>query len=178
MKRMKTIKYKGFLPIPRTMGRSVAVKTPGCFQNANITNISVYTSYGKALKKHFGNLLFNRKVAAGLLFGLLCVVGHAAECYDTLKTEFLSLPMAKRLSMPLFWLHGEDDPTLKDHVDRVIHGGNGGLVIESRTHPDWLGSEWLADCKVIADYAKTSGLKCWIFDEKWWPSFGGRSIFR
>lgn len=123
------------------------------------------------MKRHFGKEFFNWKVAAGLLFGLLCVVGHAAERYDTLKTDFLLLPLEKRLSMPLLWLHGEDDPTLKDHVDRVIHGGNGGLVIESRPHPDWLGPEWLADCKVIADYAKTRGIKCWIFDEKWWPSF-------
>jgi len=123
------------------------------------------------MRKHLGKEFCNWKVAAGLLLGLICVVGHAAERYGTLKTDFLSLPLEKRLSMPLLWLHGEDDPTLKDHVDRVIHGGNGGLVIESRPHPDWLGPEWLADCKVIADYAKARGIKCWIFDEKWWPSF-------
>jgi hypothetical protein len=123
------------------------------------------------MKKHFGKELLNWKIPAGLLLGLCCVVGHAAELYDTLKTDFLALPVGKRLSMPLLWLHGEDDPTLKDHVDRVIDSGNGGLVIESRPHPDWLGPEWLADCKVIADHAKTRGIKCWIFDEQWWPSF-------
>jgi len=91
--------------------------------------------------------------------------------YNSLKADFSDLQLKNRLSMPLFWLHGEDDATLKEHVDRIIDGGNGSLVIESRPHPDWLGAEWFADCKVITDYAKTKGIKCWIFDEKWWPSF-------
>ncbi len=73
--------------------------------------------------------------------------------------------------MPLLWLHGESDSTLKDQIDKIIAGGNGSFVIESRLHPDWLGEKWFADCKVIGDYAHSKGIKSWIFDEKWWPSF-------
>jgi hypothetical protein len=91
--------------------------------------------------------------------------------YESLKADFSNLPLEKRQSMPLLWLHGEDGATLKENVNRIIAGGNGGLVIESRPHPDWMGQKWFDDCKVIADYAKSKGIKCWIFDEKWWPSF-------
>jgi hypothetical protein len=91
--------------------------------------------------------------------------------YKSLKADFINLPLEKRLSMPLMWLHGEDDSTIIEHVDRVFEAGNGGLVIESRPHPYWLEPEWFADCKLIGDYAKTKGIKTWIFDEKWWPSF-------
>jgi hypothetical protein len=91
--------------------------------------------------------------------------------YDDLKANFLNLPLSQRLTMPLFWQHGEDDQTLKTHVDRILDGGNGSFVIESRPHPNWLGQGWYDDCKVILDYAKTKGMNGWIFDERWWPSF-------
>jgi hypothetical protein len=98
-------------------------------------------------------------------------MGCANKNYDNLQTGFLKLPLEKRLSMPLFWQHGEDDSTLKGYVDRLLESGNGSFVIESRPHPNWLGPDWFADCKVILDYAATKGMKGWIFDEKWWPSF-------
>jgi hypothetical protein len=115
--------------------------------------------------------IFVLNISIWLLLTMFCNAQQATKSYNTLKAYFLELPLEKRLSMPLFWLHGEDDSTIIEHIDRVVEAGNGGLVIESRPHPDWLGTGWFADCKVIGDYAKTKGIKTWIFDEKWWPSF-------
>jgi len=107
-----------------------------------------------------------------IFFVIACATEKPGKLdYSALRHDFSELPLEKRLSMPLLWLHGEDDSILKNHVDRIIDGGNGGLVIESRPHPDWLGPEWFADCKVIGDYAAAKGIRSWIFDEKWWPSF-------
>jgi hypothetical protein len=106
-----------------------------------------------------------------LLFFITITVGCSNKEYVALKTDFQNLPLEKRLTMPLFWQHGEPDDTLINYVDRILESGSGSFVIESRPHPDWLGPEWFADCKVIMDYAKTKGVKGWIFDEKWWPSF-------
>ena len=49
--------------------------------------------------------------------------------YDSLKSDFLALPLDKRLTMPLFWVHGEDHDLLREYVDRLEHGGNGSFVI-------------------------------------------------
>jgi hypothetical protein len=46
---MKTTENQGFLPTPNAMGRSVAVKTPVCFQNTNKINGFVHVFYGTAL---------------------------------------------------------------------------------------------------------------------------------
>jgi hypothetical protein len=104
-------------------------------------------------------------------FGTVIPVPTVKADNEVLRTNFLNLPLGERLTMPLFWQHGEDDLTLTSHVDRMFNNGCGSFVIESRPHPDWLGSGWYADCKVILDYAKTKGMNGWIFDEKWWPSF-------
>ena len=91
--------------------------------------------------------------------------------YNSLKADFANLPIDKRLTGPLFWQHGESDSTLKTYIDRMVDAGSGHFTIESRPHPDWLGPEWYADCKVILDYAKTKGLGGYIFDERLFPSF-------
>jgi hypothetical protein len=126
------------------------------------------------MSKWKNNFAVNIIVCLFLL--MLCAVGYADKSYDILKADFLELPLEKRLSMPLFWIHNETDVRLKDFVDRIEDGGNGSFVIESRPHYDWLGTGWYDDCKVILDYAKTKGMGAWIFDEEWWPSFvvGGK----
>ena len=113
----------------------------------------------------------NRIIATGVLLLAAFTLGCVNEKYETLKADFMNLPLGKRLTMPLFWQHGESDSTLITYVDRIIQSGAGSFVIESRPHPDWLGKEWFADCKVVLEYAKDLGMKGWIFDEKWWPSF-------
>lgn len=100
-----------------------------------------------------------------------------AASYDNLRSEFTNLPLSKRLTMPLFWVHGEPKEILLDYVDRIKEGGNGNFVLEPRPHPDWLGPHWWSDFATILDYAQTKGIGCYIYDEgKGWQSFnaGGK----
>jgi hypothetical protein len=124
-------------------------------------------------KKRKGNHMKNSSVPAILMLLLVfCAAAlHSQTPYDELKAAFSNLPLDKRLTMPLYWQHGEDDATLRTFVDRMYNNAQGSFVIESRPHPDWLGAGWFDDCKVILNYAQTLGMKGWIFDERWWPSF-------
>ncbi|MCF7976032.1 MAG: hypothetical protein K9N55_19600, partial [Phycisphaerae bacterium] len=113
------------------------------------------------------------------IVALLCAVmtSHAA---DTLETQFRELPMeARRLTGPLFWMHGDDNETkerLEMYVEKVAEGGNGSFTAESRPHSDWLGPGWYRDLDICLQKAKELDLKMWIFDERWWPSqsIGGK----
>lgn len=99
---------------------------------------------------------------------------------DELETRFRDLPMdARRLTGPLFWLHGDDNETperLGHMLEKVAEGGNGCFTAESRPHKDWLGPGWYRDLGVCLDKAKKLDLQMWIFDERWWPSqsIGGK----
>lgn len=94
------------------------------------------------------------------------------------ETLFRELPMeAKRLTGPLFWLHGSESPELlESYVEKVAESGNGSFTAESRPHRDWLGEGWFRDLGICLEAAKRHGLEMWIFDEKWWPSqmIGGK----
>ncbi len=96
------------------------------------------------------------------------------ENLTSLERQFRELPMeAKRLTGPLFWLHGEESrERLEMYVGKVAEGGNGCFTAESRPHVDWLGEGWWRDLTICLDAAKKHDLKMWIFDEKWWPSQG------
>ncbi|MEI6676650.1 MAG: hypothetical protein WCO57_15880, partial [Verrucomicrobiota bacterium] len=97
--------------------------------------------------------------------------------YEALKADFQLLPLGKRLTTPLLWLHGEDHKILRDYVDRIKAGGNGSFVIEPRPHPDWLGPKFWADFSAILAQAQTQGMGAYIYDEgKEWQSFnaGGK----
>ncbi|HEY5910344.1 MAG TPA: glycosyl hydrolase [Verrucomicrobiae bacterium] len=77
----------------------------------------------------------------------------------------------RRLTGPLFWLHGDESKErLEMYVGKVGEGGNGCLTTESRPHKDWLGEGWYRDLGICLEAARKHGLKVWIFDEKWWPS--------
>ena len=92
----------------------------------------------------------------------------------TLELQFRELPTeARRLTGPLFWLHGDESrERLEMYVAKVAEGGNGSLTTESRPHSDWLGEGWFRDVSICLEEAKKHDLKLWIFDEKWWPSQG------
>jgi len=108
-----------------------------------------------------------------LIAGCVCMSSKAQEpSIQTLEQQFKRLPMeSRRLTGPLFWLHGNDKPDrLRMYVDKVKEGGNGSFTAESRPHTDWLGAGWFRDLKILLDAAKKNDLKLWIFDEKWWPS--------
>ena len=115
-----------------------------------------------------------------ILVCLLLVAGHAPTLLgaspepslDRVEKQFRELPnAARRLTGPLFWLHGDDSrERLEMYVGKVAEGGNGCLTAESRPHRDWLGPGWWRDLAICLDAAKQHDLKLWIFDEKWWPS--------
>ncbi|GAB6165879.1 hypothetical protein JCM19992_18790 [Thermostilla marina] len=95
-----------------------------------------------------------------------------AESPDPLAKAFQEVPKeARRLTGPLFWLHGDETPDrLREYLRIVAEGGNGCFTAESRPHSDWLGPGWYRDLAICLDEAKRLGLEMWIFDEKWWPS--------
>ena len=95
-----------------------------------------------------------------------------------MEALFRELPMeAKRLTGPLFWLHGDESKDrLEMYLDKVAESGNGSFTAESRPHRDWLGEGWYRDLSICLEAAKRHNLQMWIFDEKWWPSqmIGGK----
>ena len=119
-----------------------------------------------------------RIVLASGLWLLAAVLGTAATAAEgdgaALERWFRELPMeAKRLTGPLFWLHGDESKErLEMYVGKVAEGGNGSFTAESRPHNDWLGEGWYRDLAICLDAAKKHDLLMWIFDEKWWPSQG------
>jgi len=101
----------------------------------------------------------------------LAVCAQAADL-PAREKQFLNLPQeARRLTGPLFWLHGDESPErLQSYLEKVAEGGNGCFTAESRPHSDWLGEGWYRDLGVCLEAAKRLDLKMWLFDEKWWPS--------
>ncbi len=115
-----------------------------------------------------------------LLAGLLPLAAADTDAWTRMETTFRDVPMeARRLTGPLFWLHGDDKETperLRLFLDKVKEGGNGSFCAESRPHSDWLGPRWYADLEVCLQHARENDLKMWIFDDVWWPSqtMGGK----
>lgn len=99
--------------------------------------------------------------------------------FATVERQFRELPMAaRRLTGPLFWLHGDEPKErLELYVGKVAEGGNGRFTAESRPHPDWLGPEWYRDLDLCLAAAKRHNLQMCILDERWWPSqsIGGQA---
>src|SRR5271157_2764749 len=87
-----------------------------------------------------------------------------------LERRFHELPAeARRLTGPLFWLHGDESrAVLQTELDKVAEGGNGTFTAESRPHRDWLGEGWYRDLAICLEAARKHNLTMWIFDEKWW----------
>ncbi len=118
----------------------------------------------------------NHRIIHSACLLLALAVGARASTDGTdiaeLEQQFRDLPTeARRLTGPLFWLHGdESSELLEDYVAKVAEGGNGCFIAESRPHNDWLGPGWYRDLEVCLEAAKRQGLTMWIFDEKWWPS--------
>ena len=119
-----------------------------------------------------GTLIRSAIMAGIVLTGIHGSLAADAKSLPELARDFQQLPMeARRLTGPLFWLHGDESPArLTEYVGKVAEGGNGCFTAESRPHIDWLGPGWYRDLKICLDAAKANNLKMWIFDEKWWPS--------
>jgi hypothetical protein len=113
-------------------------------------------------------------LAAVVLWSVATVSATSAAPGDfaDLEQQFQQLPIeARRLTGPLFWLHGDDSrERLEMYVGKVAEGGNGCFTTESRPHNDWLGEGWWRDLTICLNAAKKHELNMWIFDEQWWPS--------
>jgi len=98
--------------------------------------------------------------------------GAAADDFAAVEKQFVEMPMeARRLTGPLFWLHGtESRERLQRYIEKVAESHNGTFTAESRPHNDWLGPRWFEDLAICLEAAKKHNLTMWIFDEKWWPS--------
>lgn len=79
---------------------------------------------------------------------------------------------------PLFWQHGESEGVLREEIRKMREGGIGGMIIESRPHPDFLGPRWWHDLDVILDEAKKQQMQVWLFDDKDYPSGFAAGLIR
>ena len=87
-----------------------------------------------------------KRTILGLSVALAAPATVGAGEIAGLETQFRELPMeARRLTGPLFWMHGDDNETqerLEGYLEKVAEGGNGCFTAESRPHSDWLGPRW------------------------------------
>ncbi len=71
---------------------------------------------------------------------------------------------------PFFWLHGEDEPILREYMAAIHDCGIGAVCVESRPHPDYCGPKWWQDMDVILDEARQRNMKVWILDDSHFPT--------
>ena len=100
------------------------------------------------------------------------------QAWTDLEKQFDALPMeARRLTGPLFWMHGDESRSqLEGELQKVLEGHNGTFTAEPRPHKDWLGETWYRDLGINLDFARKNDLTMFIYDDWWWPSqmMGGR----
>lgn len=72
--------------------------------------------------------------------------------------------------LPFFWVHGEDEPILRELMGKVYDAGIKAVCIESRPHPDFCGEKWWQDMDIIMDEARQRGMKIWILDDSHFPT--------
>ena len=71
---------------------------------------------------------------------------------------------------PFFWLHGEDEKTLVEEIDKIEASGIRALCVESRPHEDFCGPKWWTDMELILKECKRRGMQVWLLDDKHFPS--------
>ena len=116
------------------------------------------------------------------LLAALLLTAHCATAQDNgvaqTERQFRTLPPeARRLTGPLFWMHGDETRVqLERELQKVLEGGNGTLIAEPRPHNDWLGEGWYRDLGITLEFARKDNLTMFIYDDWWWPSqmMGGR----
>lgn len=71
---------------------------------------------------------------------------------------------------PFLWMHGEEEPVLREYM-KVIHDSNiKAVCVESRPHPDFAGTGWWKDMDIIIEEAKRLDMKIWILDDSHFPT--------
>ena len=77
---------------------------------------------------------------------------------------------AGRHTLPFLWLHGEEEPVLREMMAAIDGAGCKAVCVESRPHPDFCGPQWWADMDVILDEARARGMRVWILDDSHFPT--------
>ena len=78
--------------------------------------------------------------------------------------------------IPLLWIRGESEDTIRLAIREVARAGNTGFILESRPHPHWGGEEWWSDLGVVAEEAEKNNLDIWLFDDHKFPSGRGGGL--
>lgn len=71
---------------------------------------------------------------------------------------------------PLFWVHGEDEDTIRNEIRQMQEKGIGSFTVEPRPHPEYLKKKWWQDLAVIVDEADKRNMGVWVFDDGDYPS--------
>ncbi len=72
--------------------------------------------------------------------------------------------------LPFFWLHGEDEGTLRTYMAAIYEANIRSVCLESRPHPDFLGPGWWRDLDILLDEARRRGMKVWLLDDSHFPT--------
>lgn len=72
--------------------------------------------------------------------------------------------------MPFFWQHGESQEVLLEYVGVIQNAGCDAFCVESRPHPDFVGTRWWHDMDIILAEAASRKMKVWILDDSHFPT--------
>lgn len=84
--------------------------------------------------------------------------------------ELISINDNKNYIIPFLWIAGEKDSIIKEEIKKIYESGINEFCIESRIHPDFLGSQWWENMDLIINEAKKYGMKIWILDDQKFPT--------
>lgn len=71
---------------------------------------------------------------------------------------------------PFLWMRGEPEEVLRTELEKISQCGITGVCVESRPHPDFLGSGWWRDMDIIMEEADRLDLSVWILDDAHFPT--------
>lgn len=86
------------------------------------------------------------------------------------KIEKLLSEQGGNYIFPFFWLHGEDEETLRKYMKVIYESNIRAVCVESRPHPDFCGPKWWNDMDIILDEARKRDMKVWILDDSHFPT--------
>ena len=72
--------------------------------------------------------------------------------------------------LPFLWMKGEEESVLRREMAKIDECGIKAVCLESRPHPDFMGSGWWRDFDIILDEARKRGMKIWILDDAHFPT--------
>ncbi|WP_020618939.1 glycosylhydrolase-like jelly roll fold domain-containing protein [Paenibacillus daejeonensis] len=72
--------------------------------------------------------------------------------------------------LPLFWLQGENEETMREEIRKVYESGIRAVTIEPRPHPDFLCEPFWKITDAIMDEAKKLGMRVWAWDDDHFPT--------